>query len=380
MYEITKLQTALATLNGWRNHSDTNVPQITNPNLLSSDSGLYYNDFHPLINMEVISNTIPETKNLEEYLEEKVNSGIAKMFNKFAMWKKEMNSTKSVLNSSAMFDGIARLSQTIISENKFVGFQVKLKNSYGIKAKIDRLGLQFTNAQTNLPIYVFHTSQEQYIQRIEVTTTKSNTMEWVSLSEPINLSYYGDYDTGGFYYIGYYQGDVLGQALRKDFNWHNFCAGCNGRSAIKIWNTRLNFMQVEPMYVPNGSWTLHEIFDYQDATVTPDSNYGLNFATTIECDLSDYFSEQKLSFSDALGKQVAVDILNDIKHSDRANRIAEVNRNMIIRDLEGDRETHEEGLAMRLEKSLKSLDFDFSKIDSPCLPDNKKFGITVRSV
>ena len=69
-----------------------------------------------------------------------------------------------------------------------------------------------------------------------------------------------------------------------------------------------------------------------------------------------------------------------MKHSNRANRIAEVNRNMIIRDLEGDKETFEEGLAMRLEKSLKALDFDFSKIDSPCIPDNKRFGVTVKSV
>ena len=279
-----------------------------------------------------------------------------------------------------MFDGIARFSNTIVNESKFVAMKVKLKNSYGAKAKIDKLGFQFTAAQTNLPIYVFHTSQQDYVQKILVSTTKTNSMEWVVLSEPINLSYYGDNDTGGFYYIGYYQDDILGQALKKDFNWSKFCAGCNGRSAIKIWNTRLNFMEVVPMFVSQSNYTLQEMWDYEDDVESPNTNFGMNFTTTIECDLSEYFIEQKLLFADAIGKQVAVDILNDMKHSNRANRIAEVNRNMIIRDLEGDKETNEKGLALRLEDALKAIDFDFSKIDSPCLPDNKKYGVTVKSV
>jgi hypothetical protein len=380
MFDISTIQTAFSTINGWRNSSDPQVPQITDPALLSTDSGLYYNDFHPLIDMENISNTIPETKDLEDYLREKVAAGIVKVFNKFSMFKKEMNSTKTILASTAMFNGIARFNSTIVNESRFVGIKVKLKDSLGVKLKIDRLGLQFTQVQTNLPIYVFHTSQEDYIQKLTVTTTKAGSMEWVSLPQPINLNYYGDNDTGGFYYIGYYQDDILGQALKKDFNWSKFCSGCAGRSAAKVWNTRLKFMEINPVYVANGDFTLMKMFDYQDAVDEFENNYGINVSTTVECDLSDYFVEQELVFSDAIGKQVAVDILNDMKHSNRANRIAEVNRNMIIRDLEGDKETFEEGLMMRLERSLMSLDFDFSKIDSPCLPDNKKYGINVKSI
>lgn len=380
MFDINKIKAGFAKINGWRNSSDLDVPQITNPDLLTSESGLYYNDFHPLIDMEAISNSIPETKDLEEYLEERVASGVVKVFQKFAMWKKEMNSTKTILNSSAMFDGVARFSQTLVNEGKFVGFKIQLKNSYGVSAKIDRLGLQFTSPQTNLPIYVFHSSQLDYVQRILVTTTKASSMEWVTLSEPIDFSYYGDNDTGGYYYIGYYQDDILGTALKKDFNFINFCAGCQGREAIKIWNTRLNFMQVVPFYVSASNHTFQEMWDYYDDIETPDINYGLNIATTIQCDLSDYFIENRVTFSEAIGMQIAVDILNDMKHSNRANRIVEVNRNMIIRDLEGDKETNERGLALRLEDALKALDFDFSKIDSPCLPSNKKYGVTVKSV
>ena len=380
MFDINTIKTGFATINGWRNSSDPDVPQITDPNLLASDSGLYYNDFHPLVRPEVITNAIPKTKDFEQYLSEKVDASIIKVFNKFSMWKKEMNSTKSILASTAIFNGIARSNSTILNESRFVGVRIQLKDSMGVGIKIDRLGLQFTQPQTNLPIYVFHTSQKEYIQKFNVTTTKGGSMEWVTIPT-INLQYYDtSNDTGGFFYVGYYQDDILGQALKKDFNWDNFCSGCAGRNAAMVWNTRLKFMEMKPTYVASGDYVAQESFDYRDAVITNDNNYGMNFGTTIECDLSQYFVEQKLTFADAIGKQVAVDILNDIKHSDRANRIAEVNRNMIIRDLEGDRETFEKGLQERLEMSLKALDFDFSKIDSPCLPDNKKFGIRQKSI
>lgn len=381
MFDVTKIQNGFKKILGWRNSSTTGVYQITDVDLLATESGLYYNDYHSLIDIENIQNSIPEDKDVEDYLKEKVNAGIVKVFTKFAMFKKEMQTTKTILNSSMMFDGLARFNQTIINESKFVGFEIALKNSYGVKATIDKLGVQFSQPQTNLDIYLFHTSQVDPLQIVTATTTSVNSMEWLVLSTPINLQYYSDvYDNGGSFYLGYYQEDISGQALKKDFHWRNFCAGCAGRNAVKVWNERLNFMQVTPMYVPNGSFTKTEMFDYTDVNYTLDNNYGMNFATTIQCDLSEYFIDNKQLFADAIGKQVAVDVLSDMKHSGRANRIVEVNRNMIIRDLEGDKDTHEKGLAYRLEGAIKALDFDFSKIDSPCLPDNKKYGVRIKSV
>tara|TARA_R110000772_G_scaffold176187_2_gene287909 strand:- start:1099 stop:1503 length:405 start_codon:yes stop_codon:yes gene_type:complete len=134
------------------------------------------------------------------------------------------------------------------------------------------------------------------------------------------------------------------------------------------------------MYIANSNLNGVNLFNYQDSTFTPENNYGMNFKTSIICDLSVYFCERKLLFSDAIGKQVAVDILNDIKHSSRANRVTEVNRNMIIRDLEGDKATNSLGLDISLEKSINALDIDFSKIDSPCVPCSNPSGVRTRSI
>ena len=246
------------------------------------------------------------------------------------------------------------------------------------KVFIDKIGLQFTQAQTNLPIYIFHTSQIDPIQTVSATTTKAQSLEWLTLSETIDLSYLSEeYDSGGYFYIGYFQDDITGQAIKKDFNWMqgpcNTCRG--GANAMKVWNERLNFVRIVPIEVSNSDLNGTQMFDYTKRGYVPTNNFGMNFGVTVQCDISQYLCEQKFVLSDLIGKQVAVDILNDMKHSTRLNRLANVSQNMIIRDLEGDTETNEPGLAIRLSNSIKAVDFDFSKIDSPCLPCNKKWGI-----
>ena len=383
MFNPTIIQTCMTSLIGWRNDANTSVPQITNTALLTTDSGLFYNDFHPLLLIENISNTLPEDKTIDNYLTEKVNSGINKALTKVVLEKKLNESTKTLLNSSKMFDGIGRFQDTIVSNGRFVGVEVEIFPSYGSKVIVDKIGLQFTSAQTNLPIYIFHTSQLDPIKTVTATTTKANSLEWLTLSESIDFSYLSDsYDSGGMFYIGYFQDNISGQAIKKDFNFIdgpcNTCRG--GANLMKVWNERLNFVRIVPIEVASGNLNGTQMFDYTKRKYTPTNNFGLNFGVTVQCDISQYLCEQKMILTDLIGKQVAVDILNDMKHSTRLNRIANVSQNMIIRDLEGDRETFEPGLSKRLSDSVKAVDFDFSKIDSPCLPCNKKFGITKRGI
>ena len=383
MFNPTTIQNCITSLLGWRNDANTSVPQITNTALLTSDSGLYYNDFHPLLLIENIANTLPEDKTIDNYLTEKVNSGINKALTKVVLEKKLNESTKTLLNSSKLFDGIGRFQDTVISNGRFVGVELEMFPSYGAKVIIDKIGLQFTQTQTNLPIYIFHTSQLNPIKTVTATTTKASSLEWLTLSETIDLSYFSDtYDSGGMFYIGYFQEDIIGQEIKKDFNFIdgpcNTCRG--GANAMKVWNERLNFVRIVPVEVANGSLNGTQMFDYTKRKYNATNNFGLNFGVTVQCDISQYLCEQKMILTDLIGKQVAVDILNDMKHSTRLNRIANVSQNMIIRDLEGDRETFEPGLAKRLSDSVKAVDFDFSKIDSPCLPCNKKFGITKRGI
>ena len=102
MFNPTTIQQCMVSLLGWRNDANPDVPQITDPALLQTDSGLIYNDFHPLLTIENISNTTPDGKTIDDYLNEKVASGISKAVTKVAIEKKLNESTKTLLNSSKL--------------------------------------------------------------------------------------------------------------------------------------------------------------------------------------------------------------------------------------------------------------------------------------
>ena len=381
MYSNQSILDCFRPLVGWQNSVDPEVDQITDPTLLESDSGRHFRDFHPLLKTDVISNIMGELEDINLYLRERTDSAILDVFKKFANYKKELQTTKTILNSSAMFDGVGNRFNSLLNESKFVGFRLVMKPSYGVSVIINDIGFDFTEAQTNLPIRLFHTSQIDPIKTVTGTTIKGRNFQWLQLSEPIDISYYNNlYDTGGQFYLGYYQDDILGQALNKDFNWGSFCGGCNGHNKVKVWNTRLDFLEVRPMYVANGNYTLLEMFDYRNVVITDSKNYGLNLKTTITCDLSDYFCDQKILFAEAIGIQMAIQILNEIVNCDRSNRISEVTRNMAIRALEGDVDTHNKGLKTQLAQEIKSLNFDFSKIDSPCLPSARKATVQIGAI
>ena len=285
MFNPTTIQNCITSLLGWRNDANTSVPQITNTALLTSDSGLYYNDFHPLLLIENIANTLPEDKTIDNYLTEKVNSGINKALTKVVLEKKLNESTKTLLNSSKLFDGIGRFQDTVISNGRFVGVELEMFPSYGAKVIIDKIGLQFTQTQTNLPIYIFHTSQLNPIKTVTATTTKASSLEWLTLSETIDLSYFSDtYDSGGMFYIGYFQEDIIGQAIKKDFNFID--GPCNtgrgGANAMKVWNERLNFVRIVPVEVANGSLNGTQMFDYTKRKYNATNNFGLNFYFMLE--------------------------------------------------------------------------------------------------
>jgi len=120
MFDPITIQQCMVSLLGWRNDANPDVPQITDPALLQSDSGLIYNDFHSLLTIENITNSIPEGKTIDDYLNEKVASGINKALTKVVIEKKLNGSTKTLINSSKLFDGIGRFQDTIIYFNRFV--------------------------------------------------------------------------------------------------------------------------------------------------------------------------------------------------------------------------------------------------------------------
>jgi len=138
------------------------------------------------------------------------------------------------------------------------------------------------------------------------------------------------------------------------------------------------YASVTPFYVASSNINIgtKDIFDARDAIDDCCNNYGMNADISVECDLTTFFCDHNVSMTRALGLSVTLLILRDISFTNQINHIEENMRGLIIRSLEGDKDTKYINIEQQLRKEILAVNFNQSDIDYPCLPCNKKKGIT----
>ncbi len=380
MFVSTEVITCLKTLLGWNNHYDLVEIPALDPALNTSDSGQFYQSFHPALRLDIIRATIPVNRTLNEYLETKVKDGITQLLNDVIKSRKYGEYAKQILGNDPLLDRYGWSPDTITNEGRFVGFMIKVNLEIGLEIAIKSLGFQFNQAQvTPFNVYVFHSSKNDPVVTIPVTTTQGTEWQWQTQE---NLKLYAEKENimGGAWVIGYYQDDITGQAINfTDFDWRvgpcGTCDGNAGRRRQDHWRSVNRFLSIAPFYVPPGSYGVKgKMFDLTACLFDYTKSWGLNFRFNAECDLSYFFCQNKDGFKTALGLQVARMILEDMKFSQEVNYIEENLKHMIIRDLEGDVETYGVNLPSRIDKAIKAINFDHSKLSASCLPCNSNRG------
>lgn len=366
MFKALEVQSAYHNLLGWQQHYDTGEINLPS-SLTNTDTGEYYQQKHPALRLDIIKALIPRNYNLEDYLLDKVNQGIAEMLNDLIQYRHVGQYGKTLLKKTQLLNRYGWLNDKITNESRFVGLQIRLKTGTGLQAVINEIGLQFSTAET-FDLYLFHTSKETAIATINVTTTGNGQWDWSTIEMELN-AFDIDNLNGGAYIIGYYQDDLEGNAINMtDFNWdRGACGSCN-KANYKEWRTVNEYFDVYPIYVPSGSYSVGQMFDLNDAFYINDKSYGLNLRLTTRCDLTDFFIQNKIMFKNLLAYKVTNIILNDMKFSQQINFIEENIKMMIIRDLEGDMETRMDNITTKYQKELKAVDFNISGINQKCLP------------
>lgn len=351
---------------GFRPFRDTqkiNLPA----SLTESISGEYYQEKHPALALDIIQTLIPPDQPLDKYLEETIEGSINGIFNDLLQYRKLKNYGKSLLENSILLDRFGWNKDLIINQNRFVGMQIRVKSLEGLTAVIDEIGLQFSQAEADFNLYVFHTSKKEPVKTITVNVTGNGHWSWSP--QGIELASYSSAEyNGGAFIVGYYQEDLTGSAINyTNFNWDTgVCGGCNN-SHFKVWqNIRTNF-HVYPLYVPAGNFVKGEMFDLENAVFDRDQSFGLNFKFTVKCDLTDFFIRNKFAFKNLLAHKVVWKILKDMEFSQQINSVESNIKMMIIRDLEGDIETKLVNVPSLYHRELKSVAFDISGINAKCL-------------
>lgn len=424
MIRIKDLNEQLLHLVGWQQSYDTSEVKLSD-NLTHSESGMYFQQVHPLLTLPNLMSIAPDFKNtnfpehdanssykegvvvtledkyyksikdvpvnteitndefwietnlFSEWLEDKTKASIIKLINKFINMKLADKASKSLIENKTLFDGTGRLTNLATNRNRFVGFEVDTVRSKGVTVKINKIGLQFTRPG-KYKVYILHSSCDTPVYSFEFEKLKSNSIEWFKPKEDILLPYESqEIDAGGSWYIGYLQSDLPenSQAINRDRDWSTQpCKGCS-RQEFLAWQAWSKYIEVHPFYVDENQLLGEDeqmYFDPEIMNFTYDANYGINLDVSVYCDLTDFIIKQKQLFQDVIAKQVAVDFLREFAYNPnvRTNRRSiNASRTDILYELDGDSSSMKHsGLNYELDLALKALNFSTQGLDRVCLP------------
>lgn len=427
MIRIADIQDKMLHLVGWKQSYDLSDIMLSS-NLTQTESGMYFQQIHPLLTLDNLRSIAPdfqnfnwqvhdankvyksgevvrvddslykalqdvpaetdildseywtETNPFSEWLEEKTKASIVKLINKFINMKLADKATKSLIENKILFDGTGRLTNKIENRNKLVGFEIDTVRSKGVTVKIDKIGLQMTKPGS-YTLYIFHSSNPEPIYTLTFEKTKANNLEWFKPKEDILLPYESaNTDAGGSWYLVYKQSELPenAQAIYKDRDWSTGpCKACS-RSEFLAYQAWSRYIEIHPFYISEN-----EEFDPEIMNFTYDKNYGINLEVSAYCDLTDFIIKQRAMFQDVLSKQVAIDFLREFAYNPnvRTNRHSiNASKLDILTELDGDSNSmRQSGLSYELDIALKALSISTQGLDRVCLPCVNN-GIKYRSI
>lgn len=431
MIRVEEVQNSLLPLIGWEQNHDTSEIKLSE-SLTRSESGLYYQQAHPLLTLKNLDSIAPDFKNyayldydsamafkkgnvvkideilykakqnvigispqddtlgeywsetnpFSEWLESKTRASIQKAITRFLSEKMLNGNYKPLCESKVLFDLAGRMSDKVQNRNRLVGFEIVPARTKGVTVKLNRIGLQFTK-KGQYDLYLMHSDSAEPIQVITVTKQKDNSMEWFKPEQDIILPY-----IGGSWYLCYLQSELPeeSQAIKKDYDWSKGpCSSCSRAETI-LWKAWSPYLEIHPFYVSSDNYTKEEtlhLWDIENNMYTYDNNFGLNLDVTVACDLTDFIIEQRTLFLDVLQLQMAADMLREFAYNPnvRTNRHSiNASRVDILYELDGDSASFKKsGINFRLDNALKAIRLVTRGIDKICQPCSNN-GIKYRAV
>lgn len=435
MVRACDIQEKLLHLIGWEQNYDTSDLKISDA-LTVSESGLYFQQIHPLLTLQNMSCIAPDFKNItfpeynsekeyskgnvvdyqgtqykalqkaqgkqpdieseywvetnlfSEWLESKTKASIQKAIARYCNEKTVEGTNKPLCESRTLFDGTGRLVDTVKNKKNLVGFEIVPIRAKGVTTKINKICLQFTKAG-EYTLYLMHSSMYEPIRTIKLTKTRDNSAEWFIIDD-LYLPYQSeDIDAGGSWYLCYSQSELPegSQAIRKNKDWSKEPCGSCSRRELLAWMAWSKYLEIHPFYVNEELTDIEDeslhLWDVENNQYTYDNNYGLNLEVTVSCDITDFIVEQRMMFQDVIAKQVAIDMLREFAYNSnvRTNRHSiNASRPDILYEVDGDSSSMKKsGLSYQLDIAFKAIKLSTSGIDRVCLPC-KNNGIKYRIV
>lgn len=297
MVRAIDIQEKLLHLIGWEQNYDTSDLKISGA-LTVSESGLYFQQIHPLLTLQNMSCIAPDFKNMtfeeydaekpyskgnvikyesflykalqnstgkqpdikseywvetnlfSEWLESKTKASIQKAIARYCNEKTVEGTNKPLCESRTLFDGTGRLVDTVKNKKNLVGFEIIPVRAKGVTTKINKICLQFTKAG-EYTLYLMHSSMDAPVKIIKLNKIRDNSAEWFTVDD-LYLPYQSeDNDAGGSWYLCYFQSELPegSQAIRKNKDWSKEPCGSCSRRELLAWMAWSKYLEIHPFFV-----------------------------------------------------------------------------------------------------------------------------------
>ena len=386
MFNPPLIQATFQGLVGMLQPNDPNVPQIpTGSALLQTDTGLYMQNIHPLVTIDNLYFAAPDftiykwsswvsgqayvATNIINFTDGNLYKCILGVtsattppndathwviYTPFLNWltqlykqastnyigeivkrKKLLKMGKALLEKQELYRGYGNQNSLIVGLGRAVGFELKPAAVDGLLMQINQIGVQLSAAQSELNMYLYHTSQAAPLNIFHVNGIAKQTFDWQPLTDCILGFKTNNTDTSGVYYLVYYEADLTGQAVGKTWDFTTApCPGCDNvnAAAYNKWSkyTRIRTIEVAPQHLDPA----RNIFDYNYISYNNNTNYGLNLSISVRCDLTQRIIDTRLLFGDGFAKQLAYEALKVIAYSSRVNPYNDKVNKMAMADLD----------------------------------------------
>lgn len=311
-----------------------------------------------------------ETTLLSAFLRNKYNSSVLKLVDALITEKKLNEQSRTLLADKPLFVGHGAIQDAIPNTGAFRGLKIAITNP-DTSVLLRFIGLQMTRAQSNMKIYVYHSSRETPITVFTLNQASNVTYQWHTVVETA-LAYHdlSSQAAGGYFYVGYYEDDIVqpGSVIAKqiDFSGQYACGSCS--DAIEnstLYNNWSGLIKVSSFYVKNENLDLVDrtLWDADDELREDQVTYGLNLQIAVKCDITDLMCRNSNIFTDVLAQQLKVDFLETLLFTVRNNNQHEKLSRLAALAL-GDQQNP--GEYAKLEKAKRAFSIDINGISKVC--------------
>lgn len=387
MYDVAQLKTGLlgsTPLISWRQNPDSSGVQISDVNLIATPtSGMYFNDFHPLLNTNNLMGIAPTyltgqtgstlNASFSAWLRQKTEAALIQAVDTWLNEKFSERTARNLLERNTLFRSAVSSRGKDTNHSKFVGFEFVPMRTAGTVQKITEFSLQF-DQDCDVTVYLYHSNVATPVYAETINYTGGGGVQW----ETVNWDLTGD----GSWLIGYDQAEnpdvqsingvpdhthVTGGGhwlpVGKYFN----AAACQAEPYSTIG---IPDMEIGNDFIVGGS----KAFGSEDLSYHWETNYGMNFKFSVQCDYTSLILEQKNLFKQVIGLNTAIKLLEEMIY----NPDARVNRHganaadhalRIAYELDGDSSSlKKSGLRHKLDLAMGAIKFDLTNIDKMCMP------------